>query len=464
MADEFTVKILKPEEFNKLPFKRIQDNPDAVLGAADVASKTAYVKDTGFNDLTKANIGHELDELMAATSPHEEDGIRYKDFSQSFGSFLGNAPAIGGLLKPLGSLVGGGIDLLGAGAGKLGLPNFNIGSPSASQISAASVPGVGTAGNLFSAPPIGGTDQGGAAVADILDRNAVGGSIPKFGGGIDFNAPSTLSLPGFGTGSGSTSPSFLSSPSSSQFAAPPLPGASLTSRAEPLSFGEKFLGGATNVLKDLFKGGGEDGEGLSPGRTALGIGTALAGNLFAPKVDAPDFSGVREDLRGRLGEGGSPAFDLGFGEAKRILGETPGQVPQALFDEIDLRRDEQIRALEDRFRSAQGGGGLSESDTSQFGRLRAQIVDQFEREKAALEFDFRNQQQAERIETMKTVLQLDESQFNQYARIAELEVSEIMANTGIDVAEATAFKELFGNLGTAILSPGGQSSLNFNFA
>lgn len=71
MAGAYTVKILSSEEFNKLPFKRIMENPDSVYGAADKKNRIAYVRDTGYNDITKANISHELDELMQDVSPHE---------------------------------------------------------------------------------------------------------------------------------------------------------------------------------------------------------------------------------------------------------------------------------------------------------------------------------------------------------------------------------------------------------
>jgi len=434
MAGEFTVKILQPEEFEKLPFKRIQENPGAVMGAADKKNRIAYVRDTGFNDFTKANIGHELDELMQSTSPHEEDGIRYKDFSQSFGNFLGNIPVIGKGASALGRFAGSGIDKLGSMAGS----PFNIGNQSAGQ----------SAGNLFSAPSLVGSDQGGRALSGIPDIKS-GTSFPGFGSGFGSSianfAGKIPSAIGSIAGGGGGFPSFGGSGRAPSFVDQMFSGAKgffTGSPAGKLLAGKNPAGGS----------GSSDSFGESLGKSLPGAGIALLGNLFAPKVDAPDFGGVRDSLAGRIGEGNSPAFDLGFGEASRILGSTPGQVPQELFDSIDLRKQDAITALEDRFRSNQQSGGLSESDTSQFGRLRAQIEDQFEREKAALEFDFRNQQQAERIETMKTVLNLDTAQFNQYAKLAELDVAQLMIQTGIDVQTANEFKQLFGNIGGQMIS------------
>ena len=66
----YTVKILSPEDFKKLPFSRV--NEPGTLGAADPKSRIAYVSDTGYNDVTKTVISHELEELMAESSPHED--------------------------------------------------------------------------------------------------------------------------------------------------------------------------------------------------------------------------------------------------------------------------------------------------------------------------------------------------------------------------------------------------------
>ena len=129
----YTVKVLSEKEFNKLPFKRVQERPNDILGAADAKTNIAYIKDTGYNDVTKHVIAHELDELMAKVSPHEEDGIRYKDFSQSFGNFGASLPGIGKIAKPVLGGIGGIGDFIGGAANKIGLPNFNIGNPSVAQ-------------------------------------------------------------------------------------------------------------------------------------------------------------------------------------------------------------------------------------------------------------------------------------------------------------------------------------------
>jgi len=77
----YTVKILSEKDFDGLPYKHAKTS----LGLADAKTGVAYVRDTGYNDITKETINHELDELMASVSPHEEDGIRYKNLASLAG-------------------------------------------------------------------------------------------------------------------------------------------------------------------------------------------------------------------------------------------------------------------------------------------------------------------------------------------------------------------------------------------
>ena len=70
----YTIKLLSNEEFDKLPYKHVKTS----LGLADPKAGKAFVRATGVKDWDMATISHEVDELVAKVSPHEEDGIRYK--------------------------------------------------------------------------------------------------------------------------------------------------------------------------------------------------------------------------------------------------------------------------------------------------------------------------------------------------------------------------------------------------
>jgi len=435
----YTVKILSSENFDKLPFERAKTS----LGAADAKKGVAYIRDTGYNDITKGTISHELDELMQGTSPHEVDGIRYKDMGSMFSG-------IGDFGKSAMGAVGSGVSALGRGVKNVFTPGpaaptsgfslKNLGLTGATPMSGSGAADQGF-GNILGAGMPGFQKTGGAQMLPIGN---------KFGGVSAANAAPNVFDQLFkssGAPTGSIGTDRMPSPTQ------PYPGFKFSQPTAPES------GGAGNFIKNIFSGGGKEGGGVMDTfqKSLPGAAVSLLGGLMAPKTQTPDFSGIRDDLKGRIGaEGGSPAYDLGFGEAKRIIDDPFGTVPQEMFDPIDLRLKENITALENRFRDGQGGGALSESDTSQFGRLRAQLVDQAEKEKAQLEFQYKQQQQANKIVTMQELLRLDQSQFTQYAKLAELDVSELMMQTGVDVQTATEFKQLFSGIGESMI----QGALN----
>jgi len=430
----YTVKILSSDNFDKLPFERAKTS----LGAADPKNRTAYIRDTGYNDITKGTISHELDELMQEKSPHEVDGIRYKDFSQSFGNFGSSLPVIGKAAGPVLGAVGGIGDLFGSGMSKVGLPSFNMGNPSVSQFS-----------NQVKADKLSGFGTGSGSTSTF-------GDAFRSGVNKDSSASAARNTVPTPSGRASSSASFLNQMMPKDSLSDMFSGIRGTSTpSAPAQTQEATGGGFTDFLSNLFVG--KEGEQTTLQKSLPGALTALLGGMAAPKAGGLDFGGVRDDLRSRMGaEGGSPAYDLGFGEAKRIIDDPFGVVPQEMFDPIDFRLKENITALESRFRSAQGGGALSESDTSQFGRLRAQLVDQAEKEKAQLEFAYKQQQQENKIVTMKELLRLDSAQFEQYAQLANLEIAEIVEQYGVDVRTASEFKQLFGGIGEAMI----QGALN----
>lgn len=70
----YTIKLLESSKFNRLPYKDV----DKSFGLADYRNKKAFVRQSGIPALDVLITGHELEELTAKVSPHEEDGIRYK--------------------------------------------------------------------------------------------------------------------------------------------------------------------------------------------------------------------------------------------------------------------------------------------------------------------------------------------------------------------------------------------------
>ena len=74
MAKKYTLHYLSDKEFDNLPYKHVKTS----FGCADEKTGNAYVRRTGIRPIDEFVTEHEIAELVAKVSPHEEDGIRYK--------------------------------------------------------------------------------------------------------------------------------------------------------------------------------------------------------------------------------------------------------------------------------------------------------------------------------------------------------------------------------------------------
>lgn len=70
----FSIKILKSDEFDKLPYKRAKTE----LGVADPASGKAFVRASGVKEWDMKTLEHELNHLTNNISKKEIDNIQYK--------------------------------------------------------------------------------------------------------------------------------------------------------------------------------------------------------------------------------------------------------------------------------------------------------------------------------------------------------------------------------------------------
>ena len=71
----YTIKLLNDAEYDALPYRYAKKS----LGCADAKKGIAFVRQTGVPKWDMKTLEHEVQELVAKTSPHEFDGIRYKD-------------------------------------------------------------------------------------------------------------------------------------------------------------------------------------------------------------------------------------------------------------------------------------------------------------------------------------------------------------------------------------------------
>ena len=100
------------------------------------------------------------------------------------------------------------------------------------------------------------------------------------------------------------------------------------------------------------------------------------GNLFAPKVETPDFTGITEGLRSQItGQGGGDASairSLGLEKLTEGLGTDRGAAPDELFAQSDRLREEQLGKeltnLERMFKSANPNVNIANNSAYQEAR------------------------------------------------------------------------------------------------
>jgi len=80
----YQIKILNSKQFDNLPKSETRGSDvSGSLGFANKFTGNAYVRDTKTHELNKYLVEHELEELQASSSTHEDDnGIRHKSFKK----------------------------------------------------------------------------------------------------------------------------------------------------------------------------------------------------------------------------------------------------------------------------------------------------------------------------------------------------------------------------------------------
>lgn len=420
MAGAYTVKILSSEEFNKLPFKRIQENPEEIFGAADTRTKTAYVRDTGYNDFTKATIDHELDELMAQQSPHEIDGIRYKDFGSLFSG-------IGNIGKSAIGAVGSGISALGRGV-------KNVLTPGPA---APIVPGPG--GRLIT------------GAAEAVTPKAISGGITGGAGSAAQFAAQQANKGNWFTDMFKGAGTAFKQGVAGQSYSPATSGTKLTGMPTQPATGSNIP--ATQVqptfMQQLFNTAGKNAP-SAVGGTAI----SLLGDLFSKTPEPIDISGITNDLRNKVsGANPSDLYQAGSKELLSKLGTTPEAPPESVFlrgdQVIQQELDDRLKVLEQQFKAATGNSDVS--NNSAYLRERQRILQESAEKRAAvrdeISFQYTREQLTRDLQEVQMALNLDAAQTEQLIRIAQLDAEALAFNYGLSLQEAAEFKQLFANFG-----------------
>lgn len=394
----YSIKVLKNEEYDRLPFEFTKQS----FAVTSPDKKNIFVRHTNLHDFNKMLVSHELDHLVEEVPTDEgPQGERY--FLSGLLSGLGKigSSIFGGLLGG-GAGAGGGLmsNLIG-GIGKQAINSMMPNNPLA-QFAGSLIPGGGGSGGS-------------------------GGGFTK-----NFLSPQQLqyqnSMNGIGGGSRGGS-----------------------------MFGNLF-GGLTKGLGGIM--------GLF-GKPQTQLGTGLLGVGLAkqfPKVPALPES--VNPIRQRANAGGGPLAQLASSNVSGILNQqfNPLTEPEltAATANLDKSRMQDIKRLEDMYASVRPGTDYTTDTTykqdlgeieGNYAQAKANTV--ADRTRSAQELFRNNQSRA-----VQQAMGIDNEQMAQLMDIAQLDISQIMAQLNIDYAAALNFKQVFQELGGNLLLSGMDSQPN----
>ena len=258
---------------------------------------------------------------------------------------------------------------------------------------------------------------GGQAIGQVantgakLGQNLTSGFNPMsmFGGGqTGAPKPATstpMSGPKFGGGSGSGS-------SMASFA-PALSGATGagTGATAPEKSGKK---GGLGILDQLFPGGGAQG--------IAGLAAPLLGDMFAPKSPSiPDFNSL-----------GSVQAMQNFKPGNSVSPE----YQKMIQDNVGQLREQKVRELQALYHNARPGTDYL-TDTN------------YQRDLALLDQGIQENLTNDLTQAEATFSAQEQDRLSQ---LAQMDIYQIMAQTGLQAQEAQQFKEMFGNVGNMFLT------------
>lgn len=338
----------------------------------------------------------------------------------------------------VGTTLAGGVKGLFSGGSGGALDKFGSGAMSGLKSFGNSVPGFGGVGT---SNPTGALAKFFAGPSSFSRNSGMptsfnaGGSFPSPVGGGGFTPPS------FGAGGGGTSnttpykaPAFLSNTPASNF------------MSTDSGTGGNTPPGSMNTM-DMFKS-------MAPGLAVAGIGSALA-----PQVEAPDYSGVKNDLMQRIQQGGNPeARAAAMSQFMSTVNAPEGGSAEAGLANARLINDRQkadaLKQIQEQF-SANNGSIMGNSAYNDAVTKSNSTYDQnYAAQAAQLQFQYDQQQKQNKMAAANALQGMDDTQLQYFAGLAGLDVMQIQEKTGMDVASANAIKQIAQTAGELMMQKG----------
>jgi len=283
-----------------------------------------------------------------------------------------------------------------------------------------------------------------------------GGSIPGFGG-VGTSNPTGAFAKFFSGGGGSSDPNSVLK-NGTQYYKPnaagtgydrtsvALPSASNSFTPTASGMGGSTPAGAMRPM-DMFKN-------MVPGMAVAGLGSMLA-----PKVDAPDYSGIKNDLMNKMQAGGNPeARAAAMKYYLDTVGAPTGASAEAGVANAKLINDRQraqaIKDLQQQFSANNGSLNGNSAYNEALAKTNAYYDQNYASQAAETQFRYDQQQQINKQAAAQALQGMDDSQLKFYASLADLDIMQIQEKLGIDVESANSIKTLAGVAGSLMMQKG----------
>ena len=308
-------------------------------------------------------------------------------------------------------------------------------------------------------------------------KNAIAGSggslLDKFGSGAMTGLKSYGgSIPGF-AGIGTNNPTGMFSKFVSGKAGTPAntggfsftAGASPSSTANPAGFKlPGFSAASTPASNFMPTASGQGGNTVAGAMNPMemfksiipGMAVAGAGNLLAPKVNAPDYSGVKNDLMARIQNGGNPeARAAALKQYLSTVNAPEGASAEAGVANARLinerQKAEALKQIQDQFSANNGSLVGNSAYDAAVTKMNSAYDQNYAAQAAQTQFEYDNQQKAQKLAAANALSGMDDTQLQYMAGLAGLDIMQIQEKTGMDVASAQAIQNLAATAGELMM-------------
>lgn len=375
-------------------------------------------------------------------------------FSAAIGAGAG---ALSDLKNPLGGaaagFAGGGVGstlaggLKGAFTGTSGsaLDNFGSGAMSGLQSFGNSIPGFGGVGTSnptgafakFFTPTSGNSGGNGINLsgANNYAMSPAGGSVgANFGGG---GTPPPSGGGVFPASGGNTGLGFNLGSLGDQGLSTSTPSSSITSSSPASSL---------NPM-GMFKS-------LVPGAAV-----SLLGSAFAPKVAAPDYSGIQAQLQSQIQNGADPAArQAAENQYLATLAQPDGASAEGAVANAALINDRQkaqaVKDLQAQFSANNGSLTGNSAYNDALAKTNAQYDQNYAATAQQAQYQADQLQAQQKTAAANALAGMDATQLQYYAGLANLSVEQIQEKTGMDVASSNSIKQIAATAGQLLMEKG----------